>query len=105
MVAREAVAGLRIDCGAIPSDAGNLTGRIGLAEIKDRQSCGTASTADVVSVAAIARVAPGAGYTIGAQQLRKDRRRRCLVAKRTWQKPVPMGEIRTGAGETGTALN
>jgi hypothetical protein len=41
MVAREAVAGLRIDCGAIPSDAGNLTGRIGLVEIKDRQSCGT----------------------------------------------------------------
>jgi len=62
MVAREAVAGLRIDCGAIPSDAGNLTGRIGLVEIKDRQSCGTASTADVVSVTATARVALGGLY-------------------------------------------
>ena len=28
MVAGEAVAGLRIDCGTIPSDAWNLTGRI-----------------------------------------------------------------------------
>ena len=38
MVAGEAVAGLRIDRGAIPSDARNLTDRLERVEIEDRQA-------------------------------------------------------------------
>ena len=39
MITCEAVAGLRIDCGTIPSDACDLTNRLECVEIEDRQPC------------------------------------------------------------------
>jgi len=103
MVACEAVAGLRIDCGAILSDASILNGRIGLVEIRDRQIArdhrhrrrlfrlryrARCAGRDIQSASSSAGKTVDGGVSS-----------RSAFAK----KPVPMREIRTGAGETGTA--